>query len=273
MTTLAAAYAAASSYWETKGGGSRMMAPRAALCMTILGGGTIELAKLGPSSGTNLLVGLHAHGLGKASIASYYAAFRRMLALAGHATIAWPSAGQPPRRVREPIQVGSLAALMGWLNEAGYHETAHLAAVLHGTGMRVEVEALSRDSWELVLPGKALRITGKGGHERIIPVSDATFHLLGDRKRMRAVRVLTYSGHLKRWRKGIMALGIKSKLPTPHAVRHLYATEAYARCRDLTVVRDLLGHADINTTARYIGVDVKRLAQAVGVDREKEEGQ
>ena len=79
------------------------------------------------------------------------------------------------------------------------------------------------------------------------------------------MRCISYEGHLKRWQRGVGLARITSKLPTPHAVRHLYATEAYARCRDLTIVRDLLGHADINTTARYIGVDMAALARGAGV--------
>lgn len=267
MTSLKEAHSLATAYWDTKGGTTgKVMAMRAAKAVEL--GGLdwgLPVSALTAVHATQVLTGLRKLAL--SSRATYYAAFRRMLALSGVGTVGWPSSGSVPRRTREPLTVGTFAALLGWLKEAGYSETVDLGAVLYGTGMRVEVEALSWSSsvWKHPgQPGDLLVVIGKGGHERTIPLSEATGKLLRDKSRMDAMRRLSYSAHLKRWNAGVQALGITSRLPTPHAVRHLYATEAYARCKDLHVVKELLGHADINTTARYIGVDMDQLREAAG---------
>lgn len=132
--------------------------------------------------------------------------------------------------------------------------------------MRGDVEALSWEACEWRPSSRTLKITGKGQHERIIPVErEATVALLNDPERLRAMRTLGYSGHLKRWNGAVDGLRITSLKPTPHAVRHYYATAAYKRSgRNLRAVQELLGHADISTTARYLGVDMDELRGAVG---------
>lgn len=257
--TLKDALVSATAYWDAKGSSSRMMPIRASVGVAELGE-HLEASKLGPAHGAQLLTALRKRSLAKSSVASYYAAFTRMLALSGVSTVLWPKAGPSPRRVREPLSVGDAAELGGWFGRSGYLETLHLLNALMWTGMRVEVEALSRDSWEADLDKNIIRITGKGGHERIVPVVSAlhTAQWLVD------ARKVPYATHLDRWNRGVKALGISSRLPTPHAVRHLYATKAYERSgRNLRVVQELLGHADINTTARYIGVDMQELRSAV----------
>jgi site-specific recombinase XerD len=100
----------------------------------------------------------------------------------------------------------------------------------------------------------------------VIPVERLeTIELLNNPERIKRMRKLSYSGHLKRWQLAVERLRITSLKPTPHAVRHYYATRAYERSgRNLRVVQELLGHSDINTTARYLGVDLEELRNAVG---------
>lgn len=264
QATLADALQRATAYWASKGRSSRMMPLRAqrviALAHLPL---TTPLGGLTPSTGTMILTALGR--LSKGSQASYYAAFRRMLTLSGVPTADWPSAGTPPRRVREPIEPAHLDKLTAWLIEKGYLETATLAAVLRGTGMRVEVEALSRTAWTVDPAKGLLRVTGKGGHERVIPVAETALWSLWRKDRVALMQAVPYDTHHSRWAKGCEALGIPERQRALHAVRHLYATQAYERSgRDLHVVRELLGHADINTTARYIGVDMERMRHAAG---------
>lgn len=287
--TIPEALTLAAAYWESKGPSSRMMSIRARKCADLGGLEKRLLAKLCRADGTKVLTGLHEAGLSKGSIAAYYAAFRRALDLAGVSTKDWPKAGTPPRRVRDPLseedidrlsqelasqrvaRYGRYAYSGGRMGEfqAG-KQTVDLLELLRGTGMRVDVEALSFTSWEWSPEEKTLKITGKGGHERVIPVErPGTIELLGDKDRLDRLRRLSYSGHMKRWDLALKSLekkdaGIKSRRPTPHAVRHHYATRAYeASGRDLAVVQALLGHADINTTAGYIGLQVEDLRRAV----------
>lgn len=288
--TVGDALAIATRYWEAKGPSSRAMPIRAKRVASIIGEER-ELDSLGAVDGTFILTELSKpHGerhrlsdtlgpvrplsaLSTQSQATYYAAFTRALNLAGVSTDRWPSGPTPPRRVREPLSEADLDALHAHFLAVGHGETATLLSVLRGTGMRVEVEALSWTAWVLLgwnpaappPPEPRLQITGKGGHQRVIPITLDTQGLLCSKLLTDAMRRLSYSGHLKRWNRAVKHLGIKSKLPTPHAVRHYYATRAYERSgKNLVAVQLLLGHADPGTTARYIGVDMGVLRDALG---------
>jgi site-specific recombinase XerD len=261
MTNLAEVLSTARRYWEAKGASARMMPIRAEKCAEML-----KLTHVGADGliaaqwGTSLLTGLASSGLSKASQASYYAAFKRALALSGISTANWPKGPTPNRRVREPLSMLDVGLLRDWMNDRGWTETGALIAVLFDTGMRVAEEALNPVSWQADYSRNQLRITGKGGHERVIPVRDVHKAVLA----MRVARGVSYSAHLKRWTKGVADLGIDSKLPTPHAIRHLFATRAYAKSgKNIRVVQELLGHSDPAVTARYIGVDMQELRAAI----------
>ncbi|WP_420381693.1 tyrosine-type recombinase/integrase [Novosphingobium sp.] len=153
---------------------------------------------------------------------------------------------------------------MQTLEAHGSMQTLDLARVLAATGMRVDGEALSFDGWARRDATQTLHITGKGGHERTVPVTDpVAWSILSDPDRYLPMMKLSYRTHSRNWKRAVEAAQIGSKLPTPHAVRHYYATQAYAKCKDIRVVQDLLGHADYGTTARYIGVDIERMRSAV----------
>lgn len=289
--TLGEALQTAHSYWEAKGPSSRMMAIRANACAEAIGCKT-KLDALTRSHGAKVLTALRIGGKSKGSIAAYYAAFRRAIELGGGNCRDWPKADTPPRRSREPFSEADLerlaVALEGrayWfadpspssfviqtrkdgtgLCRCGGWETHDLLELLRGTGMRVEVEALRTDAWQWNSERKTLHITGKGGHERTIPVErPETVALLNSPERVKRIRKLSYSGHLKRWNLAVERLHISTAMPTPHAVRHYYATRAYAQSgKDLKLVQELLGHADISTTARYLGVDIEAGRGAVG---------
>jgi integrase/recombinase XerC len=138
--------------------------------------------------------------------------------------------------------------------------------LLKGAGLRVDVEALDWNALSLhpSPSGSLLEVTGKGGHTRFIPVGPEVEALVKDTPRLIAVRKLSYDGHLKRWNRGKAELGLP-KEATPHAVRHWYATTAYRRSgKDLRAVQELLGHADVSTTAGYVGADMEGLRNAAG---------
>ncbi len=267
MTTLREALKIAHAYWDTKGGSTgTVMTMRARKCIT-LGGLSWDrpVSSLTAKDATAVLTGIR--GLALSSRATYYTAFKRMVCLAGGSVVGWPAAGSVPRRVREPMLREDAVRLGQWFAVNDMPETRDLLTVLMGTGMRVECEALGWD-W-LPMRSEAgfegVWIKGKGGHERVVPAAHTLGDILGEPLRANPMRRLSYSAHLKRWNAGVKALGIATRLPTPHAVRHLYATEAYQRSgRNLHVVKELLGHADINTTARYIGVDMEELRHAAG---------
>lgn len=107
-----------------------------------------------------------------------------------------------------------------------------------------------------------LSIAGKGGDVRIIPahpdvqvllsLKGAGYYFPG---RFSGHRTHDYVG-----RKISAALG---KGYTPHSLRRLFATEVYRRTKDIKVVQQLLGHADISTTQQYVGYFEQDLWDAV----------
>ncbi|MCR9254508.1 MAG: tyrosine recombinase XerC [Alphaproteobacteria bacterium] len=150
-------------------------------------------------------------------------------------------------------------------------ETA-VALLLYGAGLRVgEAVGLDRGDW----PGEGastLRVVGKGGKERIVPL------LLAIGEAVEAyLRLCPYGGEKtdplffgargKRLQARIVQkemerirhiLGLPDGA-TPHALRHSFATHLLAAGGDLRAIQELLGHASLSTTQRYTAVDAARL--------------
>lgn len=248
-------------------------------CVGVLGGSTLAEA-LTVRDAVSLLEGLRDKHLSPKTIAVYYQAFRRMLALNDVDTVRWPKAPTPPRKTREAMTTDDLEALIEWLRTNGYAATADLGVILRGTGARVSIEGLSGTACRVLERGQlpspsgdgqaylVVSITGKGGHERTIPVVDeAAVALFDDPVRMAALMGVSYKVHLKRWNYAVKALGITTKKPTPHSVRHFYANDAYRKSGgDLIMVQELLGHTDPATTAKYLGVGLSAKARALAND-------
>lgn len=270
MTTLKDALRTAVQHWEGRPG-TATMATAARRCVDVLGAST-EARSLGARDAVELLAALRGFGLAARSVASYYRTFRRMLALSDILTASWPAAPIPPRKTRDALKPADLEGLLGWLRGRGWHDTADLAVLMRGTGLRVNVEALREASLTLSDGPEGsnyvvLHVVGKGAHERILPVVRAdTQALLRDATRMAAMRARPYRTHLDRWSTGVRACGITSRLATPHAVRHGYAAEVLSKSGgNVAIVRDLLGHASIATTSGYLSVDLEDMAGALSV--------
>lgn len=138
-------------------------------------------------------------------------------------------------------------------------------------GLRIS-EALSLTSDD-VLPGQTtLRVTGKGGKTRLVPVLPLAQRAVAD-YRERCPYHLEPDGPLFRGAKGgplnpaiiqreMARLRSALDLPdtaTPHALRHSFATHLLGRGGDLRTIQELLGHASLSTTQIYTGVDTARL--------------
>ena len=155
-------------------------------------------------------------------------------------------------------------------------ETARDEAVLTllwGCGLRIS-EALSLRMNDAPL-ASALRITGKGGKTRVVPVLDAVREAVGayleelpfllgpDEPLFRAKRGGPLSprhvqGLVQRLRG---RLGLSDRV-TPHAFRHAFATHLLGAGADLRAIQDLLGHASLSTTQRYTEVNAASLLAA-----------
>lgn len=160
-----------------------------------------------------------------------------------------------------------------------------LMELLYATGMRVS---------ELVgLPAAAgrgdprmLLVRGKGGKERMVPLSPpartalAVWLKLRDEEQDKARKTGTKpsaflfpstgrEGHLTRHRfhglikEFAVAAGISPEAVTPHRLRHAFATHLLAHGADLRAIQTLLGHADVSTTEIYTHVLDERLRALV----------
>lgn len=151
------------------------------------------------------------------------------------------------------------------------------AAVLtlcYGAGLRIS-EALSLTRADAPDGrARAMRIVGKGGKERVVPLLPAIgeavsayirlcpFALPKERALFRGARGGALSPRLVQ--KAMERLRSSLSLPasaTPHALRHSFATHLLNRGGDLRTIQELLGHASLSTTQVYTGVDMDRLAR------------
>lgn len=185
-----------------------------------------------------------------------------------------------PKYTRKLPRPLSEDAALDVLDRVGAHsETPWVAArdmavvtLLYGCGLRIS-EALGLTGADAPLP-EVLRITGKGGKERIVPViapaRDAVeryvaltpFPAERDAPLFRGVRGGPLSPRIIR---GVMAnvraqLGLPASA-TPHALRHSFATHLLTAGGDLRAIQELLGHASLSTTQAYTSVDTARLMQ------------
>ncbi len=147
--------------------------------------------------------------------------------------------------------------------------------LLYGSGLRIS-EALGLNRKDAPLPPRdVLRITGKGGKERLTPVLPIAQAAVSDYLE-KCPHPLEPQGPLFVGVKGgrlnprivqllIARLRGNLNLPhtaTPHALRHSFATHLLSRGADLRVIQELLGHASLSTTQTYTAVDRDRLFQA-----------
>jgi integrase/recombinase XerC len=147
-----------------------------------------------------------------------------------------------------------------------------IATLLYGLGLRIS-EALSLTGADHPLP-TTLRITGKGGKTRFVPVIPVAARavseyvtlcphdLLTDAPLFRGARggpvnARLIQGAMERAR---LRLGLPATA-TPHALRHSFATHLLSAGGDLRAIQELLGHASLSTTQAYTAVDAARLME------------
>lgn len=147
-----------------------------------------------------------------------------------------------------------------------------LVELLYGSGLRAtELVSLPRNAIHPDRPYLILK--GKGGRERLVPISDrARAAVAAWRDHVAVDRAWLFpsgKGHLSRVRlyQLIRALAAEAGIPpdrvSPHVLRHAFATHLLEGGADLRALQAMLGHADIATTEIYTHVDSKRLVELV----------
>lgn len=222
--------------------------------------------------------------LKRATVARKAAALRRFFAFLQDegfrtddpsAALPRPGAERPLPKVLDHRSVDALFAEIERRKGEGGTSALRLAALielLYGSGLRAtELVSLPRNA---VSPDKPfLILAGKGGRERLVPISDRArlavaewaAHVPRDslwlfpsgKKHLSRVRLYQLVRELA------AAAGIPPDRISPHVLRHAFATHLLEGGADLRAVQMLLGHADIATTQIYTHVDSRRLIELV----------
>ena len=224
--------------------------------------------------------------LSRATVARKSAALRRFFAFLADedlrvgdpgAALPRPGATRPLPKVLGHAEVDALFAAIAARLAVAHPlprdlRLAALVELLYGSGLRAtELVSLPRAAIHPDRPFLILK--GKGGRERLVPISDRgraavaawRAHVATDR----AWLFPSGKGHLSRVRlyQIIRELAAEAGIPpdriSPHVLRHAFATHLLAGGADLRALQAMLGHADSATTEIYTHVDASRLVELV----------
>jgi len=257
--TLEDALEVALDAWSD-GAGAKVMATMARRCVALLGP-SLRLSELRPAHGRDLLAKLE-EGRAPKSVADYYGAFRRMLAIGGLDTPEWPKPQRASRRkAQEVASEEAVEAAITWLRLKGWNDTADLVHLIHHTGIRATVEAL-RPGALRVTTGQPAGANGEPGNAdegedapydvlaiagREVPVVDAEARaILRAAGRMRAIWAVSYTGHIHRLQKAAAAAGVPRASIEPRALRAAYGRRVLANSGgNAALVAELLGTVSV----------------------------
>ncbi len=245
-----------------------------------------EVAALKPADFRAFLAGRRRDGAGAATMARSLAGVRSLLrhlekrGLADSTAVNAVRTPKVPRRLPKPLAVADAVAVVDEDSQVTAEpwiaaRDAAVMSLLYGSGLRIS-EALGLARAEAPPPeGGSLRVTGKGGRTRMVPVLPQVgaavaeylrlcpFRLAGDGPlfvgaRGGPLRPRLIQIAMERLRG---ALGLPPTA-TPHALRHSFATHLLGGGGDLRTIQELLGHASLGTTQMYTAVDAERLIAA-----------
>ena len=255
-----------------------------------------ELADASQSDIEGYLVHCESQGLAKSTRARRLAAIKQLYRFAYEE--GWRS-DHPALRVKGPrksralpkvLSVEDVGRLLAVSRQYGRNQIERkrntcLMELLYATGMRVS-ELVSLPVEAARGSPKLLLVRGKGGKERMVPLSPPARAALNDwidtrddvqKAKCRHGGVPSKflfpsrgeSGHLTRNRFYMLiknlaaASGVSPAKVTPHTLRHAFATHLLANGADLRSIQTLLGHSDVSTTVVYTHVLDERLKQLV----------
>ena len=204
-------------------------------------------------------------------------------------------APKPARRLPKYLSEDDVAALLQLARKRAEHHQddyhsirmACMVELLYATGMRVsELVGLPYKTVRLNEP--FLHITGKGGKQRLVPLSSRATQALQTWLPVRKAMLDEQSpsafwlfpgrggddfgnqrGHITRWRfaqllKSLaLEAGLDPQKVSPHILRHAFASHLLAHGANLRSVQHMLGHADISTTQIYTHILQERMQKLV----------
>lgn len=189
--------------------------------------------------------------------------------------VAFPSIKAAPKKLPvtlSPDEIRRLLAAPPVDTILGLRDRAMLT-LLYGTGIRAsECCGLTEATVDLV--DRTVTVTGKGGHQRTLPLNEqvvATLKVYRQARgpalpaapffRSRLGRALTRGAVYERVRTWSQRAGIH-KVMSPHRLRHTFATHLVKAGVGLVTIRDLLGHRQITSTQIYLHVTAQDMREA-----------
>jgi integrase/recombinase XerD len=254
----------------------------------------IGLAEAGPDHLRSYMQALERQGLKASTAARRLSAVRQLHKfLYGEGLVRGnPAHAVDSPRLRRPLpKLLSLADVDGLLDcakarverlegarRSRAERTRCLLELLYATGLRVS-ELVGLRTRAVTSSREMLSIRGKGGRERVVPVSGRARAVLEEylasRARFKGAASPWLfpshggSGHLTRQHfaadlKALAAeVGLDHRRISPHVLRHAFASHLLAGGADLRAVQQMLGHADISTTQIYTHIQADQLKSAV----------
>jgi site-specific recombinase XerD len=135
-----------------------------------------------------------------------------------------------------------------------------LAELVYSAGLRSQ-EAVDLDLADVEFDQEAVRIRGKGGKERVVPLGEeaAYWVALWLRERPKLARGAHDALFISARGRRLDTSTLRKLFPHPHRLRHAFATHLLEGGADLRTIQELLGHSSLSTTQMYSHVDAKRL--------------
>ncbi|MBX9769678.1 MAG: tyrosine-type recombinase/integrase [Bdellovibrionales bacterium] len=161
-----------------------------------------------------------------------------------------------PRKIPRVLSVDEILACLK-AAKAGSSDSKALFLLMYGCGLRVS-EAVAVKPAD-ILEGKVLRVRGKGGNERLIPIPPAIARAL-------PAQIFGKQPTTRVAYEWIRKIGVTAGLYKPihpHALRHSYATHLLAGGADIRVIQELLGHHTLQATEKYTHLSLDQLQRTL----------
>jgi site-specific recombinase XerD len=205
------------------------------------------------------------NGLAPATIARKLAAVRSFLRFTLGPTRVPDASLAPKRPQRLPEapkreEVEELIESVGGDGALGLRNRA-LVELVYSAGLR-SAEAVGLDLGDVDFEQELVRVRGKGGKERVVPLGEEAAHLVA--RYLREARPELARGandalFLSTRGRRLDTSTLRRLLPHPHRLRHSFATHLLEGGADLRTIQELLGHSSLSTTQVYSHVDARRL--------------
>lgn len=263
------------------------------LARTCLDWGIVHPAEVGLPTLRRYLAHLREQGAARSTVARRASTLRTWFALLARrgglerdpaALLVTPKQGRHLPRVLRLDEVEALLAAPDATEPTGLRDRA-LLELLYASGARVS-ELCGLDLDALDLPRQLVRLDGKGGRQRLVPLgdpaADALRAYLGAGRPTLVARGVSTGADAPGRDAGAVFLGVRGARlgsraardvverharragvghVTPHTLRHTYATHLVEHGADLRHVQELLGHRSLATTQRYTHLSRGRLRE------------